>query len=140
MTSLASLDRHDAGAPAQDPQLAGGFQRVAAGIVIGEGARRVTILQIVSFHIRGGMIAARRVFGAWQNRRSVRQLLEMDDYQLADIGLRRSDVHDSLALALRDDPSVELTRRRLQRRSNERAQLAEFRSSAAKGDAPPSRP
>jgi uncharacterized protein YjiS (DUF1127 family) len=41
----------------------------------------------------------------WSNRRSVRDLRELDDAQLADIGLRRNDVHAALDLPFSVDPS-----------------------------------
>jgi uncharacterized protein YjiS (DUF1127 family) len=41
----------------------------------------------------------------FRNRRAVRSLEDLDDHQLADIGLLRTDVRASLHLSLLDDPS-----------------------------------
>ena len=44
------------------------------------------------------------------NRIAVNKLTEMDDYQLADIGLVRADVMDALETRLFDDPALHLAR------------------------------
>jgi uncharacterized protein YjiS (DUF1127 family) len=45
-----------------------------------------------------------------RHRREAAQLLEMDDYKLADIGLSRSDVIHALNGSLLHDPTRELSR------------------------------
>lgn len=135
MTSLARLGRRErntvAGRPLEEMRSECTSEELAligaAGIEIA-GTRRVTKAEIVSFYARSGINATLRILRAWYNRRTVRQLLDMDDRQLSDIGLYRSDVHDALSVGMSEDPSMELTRRRLQRRGNERAQRAEARS------------
>ena len=59
-------------------------------------------------------------------RRTIAELAQMSDYQLRDIGLTRSDVNDTTALALDEDPSGLLERRRAWRGrpSGQRANLA----------------
>jgi hypothetical protein len=52
-----------------------------------------------------------------RNRRAVVQLLDWDEHALRDIGLTRADVHLSLALPYRDDPSTRLMFWALERRS-----------------------
>lgn len=52
------------------------------------------------------------LFRAWRGRRRVMDMRDFDDAQLADIGLRRSDVHAALRLPLSSDPSHFLVRRR----------------------------
>jgi uncharacterized protein YjiS (DUF1127 family) len=45
-------------------------------------------------------------------RRTMSQLAQMSDFELRDIGLTRSDINDTTALPLGDDPSSLLVRRR----------------------------
>jgi uncharacterized protein YjiS (DUF1127 family) len=45
-------------------------------------------------------------------RRTMSQLAQMSDFELRDIGLTRSDINDTTALPLGDDPSGLLVRRR----------------------------
>jgi uncharacterized protein YjiS (DUF1127 family) len=45
-------------------------------------------------------------------RRTISELAQMSEYQLRDIGLTRSDVNDTMALALDEDPSGLLEKRR----------------------------
>lgn len=52
-----------------------------------------------------------------RNRRAVVTLLNWDDHALRDIGLTRADVHLSLALPYREDPSTRLMFWALERRS-----------------------
>jgi uncharacterized protein YjiS (DUF1127 family) len=66
-------------------------------------------------------IVAQRV----NNRRAVVQLLDWDDRALRDIGLTRSDVHLSLALPYREDPSTRLTFWASERRSARLARSAD---------------
>ena len=47
-------------------------------------------------------------------------LLERDERELADMGITRSDVHRALGVPFTDDPSMELTRLRMERRANRR--------------------
>lgn len=44
------------------------------------------------------------------NRFKANQLLEMDDHQLFDIGLTRSDVRDALNAGIADDPTTRLAK------------------------------
>lgn len=48
----------------------------------------------------------------WRNRRETRALLDMNDSQLADIGLTRDDVHHALRQPFTRDPSQDLARAR----------------------------
>lgn len=48
----------------------------------------------------------------WRNRRETRAMLDMNDSQLADIGLTRDDVRHALRQPLTRDPSHELARAR----------------------------
>ncbi|MCY0150233.1 MULTISPECIES: DUF1127 domain-containing protein [Hoeflea] len=54
---------------------------------------------------------ARTVFFAMVNRRTARKIQEMPDWQLADIGLTRQDMHDVLSRPVGTDPLVELADR-----------------------------
>ena len=45
-------------------------------------------------------------------RRTMSELARMSEYELRDIGLTRSDVNDTMALALDEDPSGLLEKRR----------------------------
>jgi uncharacterized protein YjiS (DUF1127 family) len=63
---------------------------------------------------------AKAVSAYWRNRRnrrSVAQLLEMDDYVLKDIGITRYDVTAALAGSPKDDPSERLKQLAAERRS-----------------------
>jgi uncharacterized protein YjiS (DUF1127 family) len=59
-------------------------------------------------------------------RRTISELAQMSEYQLRDIGLTRSDVNDTMALALDEDPSGLLEKRRAWRgrAAGQRANLA----------------
>jgi uncharacterized protein YjiS (DUF1127 family) len=46
-----------------------------------------------------------------RNRRQMNRLLEMNDYQLSDIGLTRNDVHRALNSPYLEDPSKYLPHR-----------------------------
>jgi uncharacterized protein YjiS (DUF1127 family) len=61
---------------------------------------------------------AGRVFRAAKNRHSARMLARLDDRQLADIGLTRSDLRDAYAEPLWEDPTSVLARRAAERREN----------------------
>jgi uncharacterized protein YjiS (DUF1127 family) len=45
---------------------------------------------------------------AWRNRREIHRLGEMSEYELADIGLTRADLHVAFRTPLRRDPTAEL--------------------------------
>lgn len=49
---------------------------------------------------------------AWHGRKLVMNMRDFDDAQLADIGLKRSDVENALQLPLSADPSLYLVRAR----------------------------
>lgn len=53
----------------------------------------------------------RNFWKALRNRFAAHALAEMSDYQLADIGLTRHDVTESLAQEVALDPTLELARR-----------------------------
>jgi uncharacterized protein YjiS (DUF1127 family) len=53
----------------------------------------------------------RRSFSNWRKRQILKEVHELDDYILKDIGLERSEVADILHLSLHYDPVVELHRR-----------------------------
>ena len=54
--------------------------------------------------------AAAGVWKGWSNRRQFRRLAEMSDWELADIGLQRSDLHDAWSSRAALDPTAYLTR------------------------------
>lgn len=49
-----------------------------------------------------------KAFRAWQNRRAVYRLGELTDWELADIGLRRADLHVAIQSPLGVDPTAHL--------------------------------
>lgn len=53
--------------------------------------------------------AASRFVRAWQNRRVINRLSELDDHQLLDMGLCRSDVHEVRAASFFSDAGLHLT-------------------------------
>jgi uncharacterized protein YjiS (DUF1127 family) len=53
----------------------------------------------------------RRYFSNWTKRRMLKQVHDLDDYILKDIGLSRHEVTDVLNLPLDYDPITELHRR-----------------------------
>ena len=55
--------------------------------------------------------AIRRVVANWWKRRTLRQLRDLDDYLLHDIGLTRDEISAALRLPLDIDPVAELNRR-----------------------------
>ena len=61
-----------------------------------------------------------RVLRAAKNRHSARMLARLDDRQLADIGLTRSDLRDAYAEPLWEDPTSVLARRAAERRNSRR--------------------
>jgi uncharacterized protein YjiS (DUF1127 family) len=54
------------------------------------------------------IFAARRLISLWRDRRAARQLAELDDRLLKDIGVSRGEVHDALAGPLHRPPSLVL--------------------------------
>jgi len=62
--------------------------------------------QVVESVRKGFVTFLRRI----ANRMKANRLMEMDDHQLADIGLTRSDVRTALNLRLTDDPTTQLAR------------------------------
>ena len=53
--------------------------------------------------------AASRFVRAWQNRRLINRLGELEDYQLFDMGLCRNDVRDVRAASYFSDAGLHLT-------------------------------
>ncbi len=53
-----------------------------------------------------GLVRAGKLVRTLRNRNEVRQLAELDDRSLKDIGLTRSDVQGALAASLLSDPSL----------------------------------
>jgi len=53
----------------------------------------------------------RRVVANWYKRRMLRQLRDLDDYLLADIGLTRDELSAAMRLPLTVDPVWELSRK-----------------------------
>lgn len=47
-------------------------------------------------------------FGTWRNRRAVADMRDLDDAQLADIGLSRRDVEIALQAPISTDPTLHL--------------------------------
>lgn len=58
---------------------------------------------------------------AFYGRRTARQLLELDDYMLRDIGITRGDVHAALSSPTPTDPTVRLRILAVERRAGRRA-------------------
>ena len=58
----------------------------------------------------------RRYLSNWHKRRMLKQVHDLDDYILKDIGLERAEVEEALYLPLDYDPITELHRRVDQRR------------------------
>ncbi|SOC34917.1 uncharacterized protein DUF1127 [Rhizobium subbaraonis] len=50
-----------------------------------------------------------RAMRTWRNRAAVNRLHDLDDWQLRDIGLERSDVKDALTSTFFADPGLHLT-------------------------------
>jgi uncharacterized protein YjiS (DUF1127 family) len=60
--------------------------------------------QVAHSVVKGFVTFLRRIV----NRTKANSLLDLDDHQLADIGLTRSDVRKALNLGLREDPTTRL--------------------------------
>jgi uncharacterized protein YjiS (DUF1127 family) len=54
----------------------------------------------------GGLVRVGKLARTLRNRREIRQLAELDERSLKDIGLTRSDVQGALAASLLSDPSL----------------------------------
>jgi uncharacterized protein YjiS (DUF1127 family) len=79
-------------------------------ILTGKAQAAFTSLAGKAADKRPGLFA--RLNALWRNRRETRALLDMNDSQLADIGLTRDDVRHALRQPLTHDPSRELARAR----------------------------
>lgn len=81
-------------------------------------------------------VAAARIFRAAKNRHSARMLARLDDRQLADIGLTRSDLRDAYAEPLWEDPTSVLARRAAERRESRKPsrKRAAFENSAEQSE------
>jgi uncharacterized protein YjiS (DUF1127 family) len=53
-------------------------------------------------------IAVSAAYRGWRNRREFRRLGEMSDYELADVGLTRADLHLAMASPFDFDPTARL--------------------------------
>ena len=84
-------------------------------------------------HIRTGV---RRLVKAYRNRRQVAELLSWDDRRLADIGLTRTDVELAMGMPVSQDPSMQLQRWALERRSAHVASRREARAAADRAAGP----
>jgi uncharacterized protein YjiS (DUF1127 family) len=74
-----------------------------------------------------------RIAGLWrafQNRRSVKQLLEWDSRMLQDIGVTRGDVVAAMSGSIKEDPAYRLSVLAVERRAASRA-VAQERLSVA---------
>ena len=60
--------------------------------------------------------AVRSALQAWNSRRKLATLSDMDDHLLLDIGLDREDVRVALDLPFMQDPGIELQRRAVHNR------------------------
>ncbi|KAB2849877.1 MAG: DUF1127 domain-containing protein [Hyphomicrobiaceae bacterium] len=54
--------------------------------------------------------AIRRVFSNWKARRALKQLRDLDDRMLKDIGVTRIDLEQALALPWSENPALHLER------------------------------
>ncbi|XUY27233.1 DUF1127 domain-containing protein [Agrobacterium sp. rho-8.1] len=68
--------------------------------------RTATFEQVVAGAGKWSLMVLRRI----ANRIAANSLLEMDDHQLADIGLTRGDLKKALDTGLMDDPTTRLAR------------------------------
>lgn len=73
--------------------------------------RPANIGSALAMFLRPSARKARALLYALINRRTVRKLEEMPDWQLADIGLAREDLRFCLSMPLAVDPSSEIARR-----------------------------
>lgn len=88
-----------------------------------------------------GAFAARALRAA-KNRHSARMLARLDDRQLADIGITRSDLRDAYAEPLWEDPTSVLARRAAERRASRKPsrKRAAFENSAEQSEGNKQRP
>lgn len=70
-------------------------------------APRLTSFEVVRTGAVKGFVTFLRRIG---NRLQANRLLDMDDHQLADIGLTRGDLKDALDTGIMDDPTTRLAR------------------------------
>lgn len=70
----------------------------------------VTAAQPAGTVFQGVMNALKVIFRTVSNRISANSLTELDDHQLADIGLMRSDVDRALNTGLMEDPTRHLSK------------------------------
>lgn len=79
---------------------------------------------------------ATRIAAAWQARRVARQLCDLDDYMLRDMGITRLDLMAALAGPVLADPTEALAERAAENRMNlraaRRATLATLEDASAK--------
>ena len=58
--------------------------------------------------VRLAFAAVTAVWNSFATRRQVRQMSEMPDYILTDIGIRRDDISNALTAGWREDPTYRL--------------------------------
>jgi uncharacterized protein YjiS (DUF1127 family) len=68
--------------------------------------------KLLSEHGLAALRGLGRLVAAWRSRKLVMDMRDFDDAQLADIGLKRSDVERALQLPVSADPSMYLVRAR----------------------------
>jgi uncharacterized protein YjiS (DUF1127 family) len=77
-------------------------------MIILSSALSVSRAKLGNLHLvtSAGLVRAGKLVRTLRNRYEVRQLAELDDRSLKDIGLTRSDVQGALAASLLSDPSL----------------------------------
>lgn len=70
-------------------------------------APRAAVGQRAAASVGKGFVTFLRRIG---NRIKANRLMDMDDHQLADIGLTRNDVRSALNLGIAEDPTTQLAR------------------------------
>jgi uncharacterized protein YjiS (DUF1127 family) len=68
-------------------------------------ASRISTRPAVATRVAGALV---NFYTAWKNRRAFYQLGEMTDFELADIGLTRADLHVAIDAPFGTDPTVRL--------------------------------